>query len=95
MTFRPSTVRSLRGNDDKRERDISPLRPHDLRHAFAFRLLQPYLEGRCTLTQLVEQHDLAYRPASTLVSSCAIFQSFLIKNTLMDALADGKETPTR
>ena len=33
-----------------------------------YRLLQPHLEGRCTLTQLVEQHHLAYRTAQRWVS---------------------------
>jgi putative transposase len=33
-----------------------------------YRLLQPYLEGRCTLTQLAEQCQLAYRTAQRWVS---------------------------
>jgi transposase len=32
-----------------------------------FHLLQAYLEGRCSLTQVVEQHHLAYRTAQRWV----------------------------
>lgn len=33
-----------------------------------FHLLQPYLEGRCSLTQVVEQNHLAYRTTQRWVS---------------------------